>query len=669
MARPGIVFGKSPLEILRAQSLAKSTAKPVSIAKPSADQAKKLQDQRAAIAERALRAAAAKNALSLAASKKGGADVTAAKPDGLTALAAAPVTTRPAVTRPAWMEQLMKVVLAPWDTVERPVLDLAKRFPSLELNKDLVHVTCHWAEDSWRGRVPLHPLKETLSVDTEKDRVVPKEDTEDKEKAVPEPPASGVRRVVRVALLTGKLLSVPMSMAGRIQFLHHKAAKESAVLPGGEWDAKKDGAGPDKVATLKKTAVRILKELYGLDLSKATFHRFMDLKFNGEDGIQTHTTILLPEVWELVGDAPLALTRIVNEVEQEFVKIVEEEEPLAEEDVAAAKKKWEDRLATQRAEAQKVRPNEREADRIERLERLEEALKEVEKRGPEAKTTRTVKKEIKEKKLVKVEVCRPTFLGLSTMRELSPQKKGDAVLSTFETKLFAMCFDEMIRLENGQQIVEWMQSYKVRAKAESELRAAKHKREFDQIQEHNKVNKERRTKRQKIETIKKIEDAKKAKEDAKKAKLREADRLEQELLEKEKLKVAAEAAEEGEKATEEAEPDLPPLKLSKLVYNLDEDAMRPFLYFDSSPQGTAGTMSRTDLLQIFHRTAARPQQEIQELVKATLIDTPAAKAAGGMWSFKGACSVQTEVPPEEGDAEDAAAENGEKPVAAEDEPM
>ncbi len=38
------------------------------------------------------------------------------------------------------------------------------RFPSLEINKDLVHVTCHWAEDSWRGRVPLHPLKETMSV-------------------------------------------------------------------------------------------------------------------------------------------------------------------------------------------------------------------------------------------------------------------------------------------------------------------------------------------------------------------------------------------------------------------------------------------------------------------------------------------------------------------------
>ncbi len=39
--------------------------------------------------------------------------------------------------------------------------------------------------------------------------------------------------------------------------------------------------------------MRILKELYGLDLSKATFHRFMDLKFTGEDGIQVCLSVFM----------------------------------------------------------------------------------------------------------------------------------------------------------------------------------------------------------------------------------------------------------------------------------------------------------------------------------------------------------------------------------------
>lgn len=62
------------------------------------------------------------------------------------------------------------------------------------------------------------------------------------------------------------------------------------LLSGGAWDAKLDGADPEKLPTLKKTAVRILKTLYGVDLSSCKFHRFLDLKYVSEEGEQ---------VWQL----------------------------------------------------------------------------------------------------------------------------------------------------------------------------------------------------------------------------------------------------------------------------------------------------------------------------------------------------------------------------------
>eukprot|EP00667_Euglena_gracilis_P001857 EG_transcript_1858 len=634
----------------------------------------KIQEDRKAIAAKAIKAAqerlggrlAAQKALLLPKIGKDGKPIPGAKPGAelspatsaaLAAIAAAAAGTDAEKAKKAaripWIEQLTKSTLNPWDLVDRTALDLLQRFPNLILAPDLVHVTCHYGKKDWRGLIQTDPLVETLKVDESKDQV--------RETDV-ELPAGDKKRIVRVALFTGKLLAVQTHVANRMQFAVHKAA-EPACLPGGAWDAKLDGADPEKLPTLKKTAVRILKTLYGVDLSSCKFHRFLDLKYVSEEGEQSHTTVLFPELWP-VDDLPLGLGRVVREKEQEVVTHVTEEEPMTEEDKEAAKKEYFDRIARQRAEANKPRPGEREVERFERIERLEETLKELEKTTPIIKDTKTVKKEVKETKTVKQEISKPAFLSLQTMRELSQLvKEGPPLTSVFETKLFALCFDELVRLENGLQIVEWFQEYKTHAKEASEQRAAKHKRDLEQIKEREELMKERLAKRKKLEEEKKKEEETKKEEDKVKATLREAEI--QELEQKKKEEAAKEEKKEGDV---DLDTPLPPLKLTKYVYDYDETAAKPFLFFDSSAQAPCGSLSRQDLLQIFYRTGEHCQRDVQELVKATLIDTPAVgKVGAGLFSYKGACSTQREVEPEEaaaGEEKEKAADAVAEPAAA-----
>lgn len=604
------------------------TAKPAGLPQPGS-----LQAQRAAIAAKALQNAAAKHAATLAA-----AGITQSGAKG--ALSAATSAVLAAILGSAtkkankekvkdrsagWIDQ--KLTQASWAESTRPVGDLIWRFPALKLAPDVTLVKYHGAKSEWRDLVPLHELKETLVMDEVKDRVMDElpEVTGDK------------HRIVRIALLSGKLLNVDTHVSNQLQFVLHKAAGP-AMLPGGPWEPTKDGKDFESDTTLKKAAVRLLKEIFGLDLSKCTFHRFLDLTYKPEEGPETKTVVLVPDVWSHK-DLPLKLGRIIKEVEQEVVRKETVEEPMTEEEKEKVLKEWQDTIARQRASAQKERPGEKEIARFERLEKTEVTLKEMEKRAP-AKETKSVVKEVKETKVIKQELSKPAFLSLQTLLDLNQvPKEGTAVSAVFETKLFALSFDELLRLDNGLKIIDWMDEYKTKATAFNEEREKTTKRNLELIHEREAQLKERSAKKQKRDVEKKAADEARAKLEAELAGLKEAERLEREQLEREKRE-KKEAEETTAEADEDLDKPLPPLKLTKYEYDVDEEAIKPFLYFDCSTKKPSGNLARADLLQIFYRSGDLCHREIQELIKTTLIETHATKTvSAGMFPYRAACST------------------------------
>jgi hypothetical protein len=422
-----------------------------------------------------------------------------------------------------------------------------------------------------------------------------------------------------------------------LQFVLHKAAGP-AMLPGGPWEPTKDGKDFENDTTLKKAAVRLLKEIFGLDLSKCTFHRFLDLTYKPEEGPETKTVVLVPDVWSHK-DLPLKLGRIIKEVEQEVVRKETVEEPMTEEEKEKVLKEWQETIARQRASAQKERPGEKEIARFERLEKTEVTLKEMEKRAP-AKETKSVVKEVKETKVIKQELSKPAFLSLQTLLDLNQvPKEGTAVSAVFETKLFALSFDELLRLDNGLKIIDWMDEYKTKATAFNEEREKTTKRNLELIHEREAQLKERSAKKQKRDVEKKAADEARAKLEAELAGLKEAERLEREQLEREKCD-KKEAEETTAEADEDLDKPLPPLKLTKYEYDVDEEAIKPFLYFDCSTKKPSGNLARADLLQIFYRSGDLCHREIQELIKTTLIETHATKTvSAGMFPYRAACST------------------------------
>lgn len=69
----------------------------------------------------------------------------------------------------------------------------------------------------------------------------------------------------------------------RLNFLLVRKEHGGVAPIGGEWSSAKDGAKPDDAA-LKKTAIRVTKELVGIDLSKCTeWLKFVEFAYKKED--------------------------------------------------------------------------------------------------------------------------------------------------------------------------------------------------------------------------------------------------------------------------------------------------------------------------------------------------------------------------------------------------
>uniref|UniRef100_A0A7S1I6U7 DBC1/CARP1 catalytically inactive NUDIX hydrolase domain-containing protein n=1 Tax=Eutreptiella gymnastica TaxID=73025 RepID=A0A7S1I6U7_9EUGL len=524
-----------------------------------------------------------------------------------------------------WVEQLGKIPCLPWNIVNRPYLDLRKRYPGMHVSQDIVSIDCHFAPKGSAAKLPVNKMEEGwVSVDKEKEIVVPLE--------TPGTIAAPTgKHIVKVAMLCGGTSEqATMHKAALIKFVTHNIAiyqtKEPNPLPECEWDESLDGKNPNNMTTLKKTAVRCVKTLYGADLSKCKFHRFMDIHYRRAEGDQT-TTILIPELWTLA-EAPV-LGRQVKKLEQEVTRYELVEEPKTEAEMEATKKAFEDQIARQRVAGQKERPGERELDRVERLEKLEESLKEMEKNPPEIKKTKMVKKEIKEKKEVTHLMCGPELVSLASV--LANREVGN-LASPYtdrigDTRLFAAAFHEMIKLDKVDAIIAWLHDYKAKYAKEIEERETKRKRDFEEMSERTKIIQERSAKKQKREKAKKeILDAE-AKAEAECNALKEAERAEkeQELAElKQKNAEALAAIEKEEEEVKANEEPLPKRRVTKFEYVLDEAMVEPFLYFDMQMQGPIlGKMTRNDLVQILHCGGEMHcQREVLDLVKATTLELP-----------------------------------------------
>jgi hypothetical protein len=580
----------------------------------------------------------------------------------------------------AWVDQLSKISSVPLTQVHRPVLDLKHRFPYLSMSHDLTHAQVHFAELGSGSRVPLSPPVETINLDYNKHVLVPEGEVLPKKAE-----ASDAKKKfrVRVALMTGKLLERPTHPINKYQFVIHKAGDAADVLPEADWIQELDGDEPTELTTQKNTAVRCIKDLYGFDLSACIFHRFMDLHYETYDGTQIQSTVLLPEVWKCP-ELPASIGKQVREIEEEFTKVVSYQHELTPEEIEEEKKDYFKQIEKERAQGQAVRPGEREMDRAERLEKLEEKLKQMEKNPPEVKPTKQVEKQEKDKRTVVKDISRPVFVSLLNLIGL---RQGDfshpSFTGVFETKLFALCFDEMIKVECSTHIVSWLKDYAVRWESEEEVRVAKKKRVREEAEVRTKVLQERAAKRQKREQAQKeAADAKKKEEEEKKAKEEEEKNEEKEANETEKTEEAKEETkEEGKEETkeetkeeekkeevkeekkeevkeekkdedeamkeeeQEEEIPMPEFKLTKFNYTLDEDMVKPFLYFDTSTNNPSGSMSRADLIRALHCTGLYCQREAQELLKITQRDPLGGdrQQMGAMFYYKQACSIQSEV--------------------------
>lgn len=73
-------------------------------------------------------------------------------------------------------------------------------------------------------------------------------------------------------------------LSKRLNFLLARKEHGTVAPIGGEWSAEKDGAAPSD-ANLKKTAIRVTKDLIGVDLSKCdTWLKFLEFHYKKEEG-------------------------------------------------------------------------------------------------------------------------------------------------------------------------------------------------------------------------------------------------------------------------------------------------------------------------------------------------------------------------------------------------
>jgi|UniRef100_A0A7S4C8Q8 hypothetical protein len=211
-------------------------------------------------------------------------------------------------------------------------------------------------------------------------------------------------------------------LSKKLNFLIARKEHGTVTPIGGEWCAEKDGAVPDDEA-LQKTAIRVTKDMIGVDLSVCTYWiKFVEFRYSRVDG-PSCTTIFVPNVWDHFADGLEPCTQ-VREDTKEVVEEVEEEEDNPED--------------------------------------------------PGKK--RLVKKKVTTMKTFKVVEWRPYEMSLHNMLEYDCTRPSpDDVV---ELCLFADCFNELLLRDFGMQILEILQ--KKKEEVETQEKDKKRKREEEE---------------------------------------------------------------------------------------------------------------------------------------------------------------------------------------------
>jgi hypothetical protein len=503
-----------------------------------------------------------------------------------------------------------------------------------------------------------------------------------------------MRYCVRVMLLSEVANSGPnLHLSNKLHFLvlKHLRGRATASCVGGLLDPEKDGEDLTTDEALKSAAVRHAKAQINVDLSGCDFHKFLELQYeNGS--YETRTVFVIPEIWKL--EEPLVACTQTKEEEIQIKEVVEEEVELTEEEVEASLKPWNTEVeklkealekAKTELEAAKEKEVEGETDeekaaaetaktaaveeKTAAVTKAEEALKEKEEAKPEVPATRKVRKEQVKTKTVTQPILKPMHMSLHAIAESQQyqQKRADFD-AIFEMKLFAASFDEMLRRYFGVRVLNWLRDYKIRKAAEDAERAEKRKKEQEEkeaLEAKKKRKAERIAKKLAKEEAKKAAEKKKEEEAAKAAEKADAkdgdaeadgEAKEGEAEEGKPEETPEPAAEpepeedeeEEEEEEEEEAPKEPPAKpthRTEIHWEINQEEIEPFLYFDASITHRTGHIKKDRMEALLFSLGDLCYREVQELLQPVNLHGPMAVEAwfNTSWHYQRACSKATEV--------------------------
>jgi hypothetical protein len=229
----------------------------------------------------------------------------------------------------------------------------------------------------------------------------------------------------------------------------------------------------------------------------------------------------------------------------------------------------------------------------------------------------------------------------------------DSVDNLFETKLFSLTFDEMLRREFGAKIIKYIRE---RQAEEAEAAVQKRKREAEEIEERAAKVRKKYAQELVASAEKMRQDAEKEDEGSEKR-----DELEKKAAE---LQGRAEqmstdsppdqsagqgqsskhrVVKKGKKGQDQA-PGMSVVPEGKdgqgVMWEVDEDQFKIFQYFDTSLNQPSGCMRRVDLFSCFMYSedlCYREILELQNIVSDPRFYAPAGPNAQGLFSYQTAC--------------------------------
>lgn len=431
--------------------------------------------------------------------------------------------------------------------------------------------------------------------------------------------AGPLRHLVRVMMLTATPAEGDLRHPSNVlSFILLKNNKAKWWAPGGAYDGAVDGADPYSDATLQATAIRTVKAQMNVDLGHCKFHRFMEAFFETGAG-PIRMVYLLPEVWGVEGGFHAA-TQLKEDI-IEYVDRTEEEHALTEEDIAKFHEEWAVALEKEKAAAEAEVEGEREVDRLDRLQRFSEHFRAKEANPPQPPATKKTVVEVPKQNIIKHTMVTPFGAPVAELAEYHQHTyfSTEDFNSTFEVKLFALCFDEWLRGHFGARILEWLQALPTRQAGKE-----KRTREADPPSSAKRC----RTEGEMGSDTAIVSEPAVSADGSGRAAAEPGE---------EATATAATAAMEAEEGRE-APPTPKPKTRTVLVE--DPAQMEPFFYFDSSVEVRSFHVQKERLETLLLATAPLCFREVEDLLK------PLAPFAAGatQFNYSKACSHATEVP-------------------------